>query len=75
MAVLWPRCYYCEGPVHFPEVTIDHVLPKRLLAAPEKLSEAIEAFSLPSNFRVNDYRNWLPCHFRCNTAKGRPEVR
>ena len=72
--VIWQyydhRCYYCEQPVGFPEVTIDHVLPKRLSDFPIELAEAIKAFGLPGTFRIDDYCNWLPCHFHCNTAKG-----
>ena len=27
-------------------------------------------YGLPSDFNINGYENWLPCHSRCNQSKG-----
>lgn len=64
------RCYYCDHPIHFRELDIDHVLPERLLHAPAELARTIADFALSSNFRIDDYCNWLPCHSACNSTKG-----
>lgn len=64
------RCYYCDELIHFRELAVDHVLPERLLGAPEEFAQAIARFGLPTDFRIDDYCNWLPCHSACNLKKG-----
>lgn len=65
------RCYYCEKPLRFSDLWIDHVLPENLLGDAEKLTKIIQEYELESDFVINDYCNWLPTHWRCNQRKGK----
>jgi hypothetical protein len=68
-----PWCFWCEEPLRWIEVTIDHYIPEYLENYPAELDEVRAQYGLPSNFVVNDYCNWLPCHAHCNRNKG-PEL-
>jgi hypothetical protein len=64
------RCWLCEEPLRLLETTIDHYLPESLLNHPDKLSLIQTKWELPRDFKINGFENWLPCHQRCNQAKG-----
>lgn len=68
------RCFYCRELLEFQETTIDHVVPEWLLSRPDKLAELRAEYELDQNvpgFRINDFTNWVPAHFRsCNSRKG-----
>lgn len=66
---LGPNCYWCGEPMRFNEVTIDHVIPESLIDKPIELNKVINEFGMDSNFKINSYSNWLPCHQRCNSSK------
>jgi hypothetical protein len=64
------KCFHCREPILFRETTIDHVLPERLLDKPEELRKIMANYGLGSDFSINDYCNWVPCHAHCNQEKG-----
>lgn len=64
------KCFHCEQPVTFKEVTIDHIIPEHILAEPEKLQAIKIEYGLGADFSINDYCNWVPAHFHCNRNKG-----
>lgn len=67
------RCYLCSRPLSLFEMEVDHVLPERLGGEPERLSEALRTYSLPTTFELNSYENWLPSCRRCNAVKSDTE--
>ena len=68
------RCFYCEKPLDFQEMTIDHVLPESLTEHPGKLMWLRREYEIDESFpafQINDFSNWVPAHFRkCNACKG-----
>ena len=68
------RCFYCELPLDFQDMAIDHVVPEWLLSDPKKLAELRAEYELDRDipgFQINDFANWAPTHPRkCNTRKG-----
>ena len=64
------KCFYCEQPLTFKEVTIDHIIPEFILDDAEKLQVIKNQYGLNTNFSINDYCNWVPAHFHCNRDKG-----
>ena len=55
-------------------MTVDHVVPERLVEHPEELRQLRRDYDIDENipdFQVNDFANWVPAHPRkCNTRKG-----
>ena len=68
------RCFYCEKPLEFQDMTIDHILPERLIEFPAELKVLRKEYEIDENypgFQINDFTNWVPAHFRkCNISKG-----
>jgi 5-methylcytosine-specific restriction endonuclease McrA len=64
------KCYWCGEPMRYRESTVDHVLPEHLLEKPEQLKKELLEYGLPSDFKLNSFGNWLPCHDKCNKSKG-----
>lgn len=62
-------CYWCQEPVDWLSVQIDHVVPQSLLKNPDKLSEILTHYALPNNYNIDDFSNWVPSHARCNGKK------
>jgi hypothetical protein len=71
------RCFYCEKPLDFQDMTIDHVIPEWLAEEPEQLRQVRRDYEIDENFpdfQINDFTNWVPAHPRkCNVRKG-PQV-
>ncbi|ABW25229.1 hypothetical protein AM1_0143 [Acaryochloris marina MBIC11017] len=64
------RCYVCTEPLRLVEVTIDHVIPERLLNDDVERDRVFGEYGLDgSTFQINGYENWLPAHYRCNQEK------
>jgi len=63
------KCAYCQEPVRWGDVTIDHILPECLIEKPEELQKLVTRFNLGADFCINDYGNWAPTHFGCNVRK------
>lgn len=68
------RCFYCEEPLDFQDMTVDHVVPERLIEHPDELRQFRHDYDIDANipnFQINDFANWVPAHSRkCNTRKG-----
>ena len=68
------RCFYCELPIEFREMTVDHVVPESLLEDPPRLAKLRADHGIDEvapGFQINDFSNWVPAHARrCNTRKG-----
>jgi hypothetical protein len=74
--VLWRaydmKCFYCDRPLDFRNLTIDHVIPESLNE--EKLTTLLRDYGILRDFpdfSVNDYSNWVPSDgYSCNNRKG-----
>lgn len=68
------RCFYCEEPLDFQDMTVDHVVPERYAQHPDELARIRRNYDIDEtipSFQVNDFSNWVPAHPRkCNTRKG-----
>ena len=68
------RCFYCEKPLDFCEMTVDHILPEWLNEHPAELMRLRQEYEIDASipgFQINDFANWVPAHFRkCNLRKG-----
>jgi hypothetical protein len=68
------RCFLCEKPLDFQDMTIDHILPERLIDNPAELMRLRQEYEIDINFpgfQINNFTNWVPAHFRkCNVRKG-----
>lgn len=63
------RCLYCEEPVAFRELEVDHLIPATTSA--NETSRLIEALGLPKSFELESTRNLVPSHGHCNSKKWR----
>lgn len=68
------RCFYCEEPLDFQDMTIDHIVPEHLVEHSDELRQLRRDYDIDDNipnFQVNGFANWVPAHPRkCNTRKG-----
>ena len=64
------RCWFCQEPLRLKETTIDHLIPESLLMDDDRRIEVFRQHGLPSDFNINGFENWMPCHSRCNQVKG-----
>jgi hypothetical protein len=68
------RCFYCEKPLDFQDMTVDHIIPEWLIEHSEKLQQLRQEYEIDAEFpgfQINDYGNWVPAHPRkCNARKG-----
>jgi hypothetical protein len=64
------KCFYCEQPLAFTEVTIDHIIPEHISDDAEQLQAIKIQYGLNTDFSINDYCNWVPAHPHCNRGKG-----
>lgn len=62
-------CYWCQEPLDWLSVQIDHIVPQSLLKNQDKLSEVLTHYALPHNYAIDDFANWVPSHGRCNGKK------
>ncbi len=63
------RCAYCEEPLPYADLEIDHIIPQSLRKKPQELQNLLVLFSLPANFDLDSLDNLLPAHRRCNLRK------
>jgi hypothetical protein len=68
-------CYWCNEPLELRHVTVDHVFPEKLLDTPNELDAIKREYSLPADWSINSYANWVPAHASCNVKKGTMRVR
>ncbi len=64
------RCWLCTEPLRLVDATIDHFFPESLLVDNVRRIEVLGEYGLNDGFDINGFENWLPCHSRCNQAKG-----
>jgi hypothetical protein len=60
-------CYWCGEPISLKTSSIDHIIPKDLESDIDRIKKE---YSLPANFNINDFCNWIPAHNNCNSKKG-----
>jgi len=63
-------CYICRKPLLLEDATCDHVIPEHLLEKPEERSSILKLLGLNSDFKINDFNNWMPSCTKCNQKKG-----
>jgi hypothetical protein len=67
------RCFYCDRPIEWDELAIDHIVPERLLDRAEELSKLIADYQIETafpDFQINGHGNLVPAHQRpCNSRK------
>lgn len=62
------KCFYCQAPVTFGELELDHLIPASTpLAELENLKSSFP--QLPSNFHLDHQINLVPVHRGCNNRK------
>lgn len=64
------KCFWCESPLELQHLTIDHIFPESLLSKPQELAKIKKDYSLPPEWSINSFANWVPAHFSCNIKKG-----
>ena len=60
-------CYWCGEPISLKTSSIDHIIPEDLESDIDRIKKE---YSLPANFNINDFCNWVPAHNNCNSKKG-----
>jgi hypothetical protein len=63
------RCAYCEEPLKYADLEIDHIIPRSLRNNPQKLQNLLVQLSLHASFDLNSLENLLPSHGGCNFRK------
>ena len=63
------RCAYCEKPLKYADLEIDHIIPRSLSKNPQELQNLFAQLSLDANFDLDSIENLLPAHGRCNRRK------
>jgi hypothetical protein len=63
------RCFWCREPVLFRNTHIDHVLPLGAAEQVGGLAALKTRYSLPADFEVDDFPNWVPACPSCNQRK------
>jgi 5-methylcytosine-specific restriction endonuclease McrA len=63
------RCAYCEEPMKYTDLEIDHIIPQSLRKKPQELQNLLVQLSLHANFDLDSLENLLPAHGSCNFRK------
>lgn len=63
------KCAYCEEPLNYADLEIEHIIPKSLRKKPTGLQKLIAQLALPADFDLDSLENLLPSHRRCNFRK------
>jgi hypothetical protein len=63
------RCAYCEEPLKYTDLEIDHIIPRSLGKKPKELQNLLVQLSLQANFDLDSLENFLPAHGGCNFRK------
>ncbi|RDJ13293.1 HNH endonuclease [Rhizobium phaseoli] len=54
------KCYLDGHPIDLQSMQVDHIIPESLAEEPERLTQVLHDFGLPSDFDLNSYENWMP---------------
>ena len=63
-------CLYCEEPIVFRDLEIDHILPEDLQGKLSELKVWKQRLNLGEDYPINDFPNWAASHHGCNKKKG-----
>lgn len=62
-------CFYCNRPLDWGDLQIDHIIPEYLTSDQKKLNQIRVKYELPKDFEINDLCNLVPSHSKCNQRK------
>lgn len=62
-------CCFCRRLLPWENMNADHLIPESLEEKPEELEKVKRSLSLPKDFKVNDFENWVPNCGSCNRRK------
>jgi hypothetical protein len=63
------RCAYTREAIAFRDLEIDHVVPESMLDGDVEFSQLRQRLSLPGDFKINSFHNWVPTLHSANSAK------
>ncbi|ELR64622.1 hypothetical protein C942_02315 [Photobacterium marinum] len=63
------KCFYCNEPINYSELEIDHVIPESLLSDDKKKEKALRKYALESDFEILSYKNLVASCGDCNNKK------
>lgn len=63
------RCAYCQEPLKYADLEIDHIIPRSLRKKPQELQNLLTQLSLLADFDLDSLENLLPAHGSCNSRK------
>jgi 5-methylcytosine-specific restriction endonuclease McrA len=63
------ECLYCQEPIAFKELHIDHIVPEHLVHHPGEFEALKQELELGDEFLINDFPNWAASHHGCNARK------
>ncbi len=63
------RCAYCEEPLKYADLEIDHIIPRSLRKKPQELQNLLARLSVHADFDLESLGNLLPAHGSCNFRK------
>jgi len=64
------RCYWCREPIVFKNCHIDHILPLRAVELLGGMEAVRRRYSLPADFKLDSFENWIAACPGCNQSKG-----
>jgi 5-methylcytosine-specific restriction endonuclease McrA len=62
-------CFYCNRPLDWDDLNIDHIIPESLNLKPEILNQIRREYELIDDFDLNALYNLVPTHVKCNSRK------
>lgn len=62
-------CFYCNRPLDWDEMHIDHLIPEFLDRDKEAFTKVKETYGLIEDFDLNELYNLVPAHSKCNLRK------
>ena len=62
-------CFYCNKPLEWDDLNIDHIVPEHLMENIQKFEKVIFEYDLNRDFNINALYNLVPSHSKCNFRK------
>lgn len=63
------KCQYCNQPISYSDLHIDHIIPDSLERGSSELVVLLNDLNLSQDFDINSYLNLFPAHSMCNLRK------
>lgn len=63
------KCLYCENPIRFFDLEIDHLIPEYLIDNPEEFELKKTEYGLEKTFDIQGVENLAPSCSKCNNSK------